>query len=192
MILLKKFLVNFLIFIFIFKINSQDIKYFRSNINGLALVEIKNSDITIKANTETSYVNFGILPRSMLLSCNVKFVNVTEDAKAGFLFGIKEDPLKSYPVFMDFKNNRLLYNGFLENFNIESDIRNQQKFNFETGREYKMNLVVEDEVVVLYMDDKKALSNRIYNAVGTKWGIFACGTEVEFSNVAVYFSKNQD
>lgn len=171
---------------------TEKMKWDAAESKGNVEIKNKNSNITIKANTETSYVNFGVLPRSMLLSCNVKFVNTTEDAKAGFLFGIKEDPLKSYPIFMDFKNNRLLYDGFLENFNIESDIRNQQKFNFEKGREYKMNLVVEDEIVVLYMDDKKVLSNRIYNAVGAKWGIFACGTEIEFSNIAVYFPKNRD
>lgn len=44
MILLKKFLVNIIILIFIFKITSQDIKYFRSNLNGLQLVEIKSNE----------------------------------------------------------------------------------------------------------------------------------------------------
>ena len=68
---------------------------------------------------------------------------------------------------------------------MESDIRNQQRFDFETDREYKVNLVVEDEVAVLYMNDEKVLSNRIYSAIGKKWGLFAQGGEVAFSDITV-------
>lgn len=35
------------------------------------------------------------------------------------------------------------------------------------------------------MDDKKVLSNRIYSAVGKKWGIFAKGTDIEISDINV-------
>lgn len=149
-------------------------------------VEQDNSNIKMTANEGTSYVNFDVLPESMLVSCTVKFNNVTENAKAGFLFGIEENALESYPISLDFHNNILCYDGYLESFDKVSDIRNQQRFDFETNQEYKLNLVVEDEVIVLYMDDKRVLSNRIYDAVGKKWGMFAHGAEIEFSDITVY------
>lgn len=148
-------------------------------------IENKNSGIIMKANEEASYVEFGALPQSMLLSCTVMFRNTAKGAKAGFLFGIEEDALKSYPVSLDLENDMLCYDGYSEGFDMESDIRNQQRFDFETDREYKVNLVVEDEVAVLYMNDEKVLSNRIYSAIGKKWGLFAQGGEVAFSDITV-------
>lgn len=165
-------------------------KHFTENTNwniaeSRGSVERKNSGIMLKADEEVSYAELGALPQSILLSCTVTFHNTDHGAKAGFLFGIEEDALKSYPVSMDFENGMLCYDGYLENFDTESEIRNQQRFGFETDREYKVKLVVEDEIVVLYMDDVKVLSNRIYSAVGTKWGVYAQGGEVEFSDITV-------
>jgi len=106
------------------------------------------------------------------------------------LFGIDEDALKSYPVSLDFQKDMMYYDGYRENFDTRSDIRNQQRFDFETEKEYEVNLVVEDEIVVLYMDDKQVMSNRIYSAVGQEWGIFARGAEIEFSDITVCLPEN--
>lgn len=153
--------------------------------------EVTDSNITMQAKEKMTYAEFGTLPQTMLLTCTIKFTNTTEDAKAGFLFGIGEDALKSYPIYMDYENSLLCYDGYLEDFNTESGIRNSQIFHFEADKEYKVNLVVEDEIIVLYMDDKKVLSNRIYSAVGKEWGIFAQGAEIEFSDIMIYLPENE-
>ncbi len=49
-----------------------------------------------------------------------------------------------------------------------------------------MKLVMENEIVVLYIDDTKALSNRIYKSVdGANWGIFANDTDAVFRDIIV-------
>ncbi len=46
---------------------------------------------------------------------------------------------------------------------------------------------MENEIAVLYIDDKKALSNRIYKSVNgaVHWGIFANNTEAMFRDIVV-------
>ena len=138
------------------------------------------------ANDEIEYLKYQTLPNSMLLSCTMKINSFSEHAKFGFVFGIEKDALKSYPVMMDFNHSILCYDGYKEDFDSDSDIRNQQSFLFEEDKEYTLKLVVENEVVILYVDDKKVLSNRIYHAVGKDWGFFAQNADVEISNLSLY------
>lgn len=64
----------------------------------------------------------------------------------------------------------ICYDGYQLGGLFETDIRNMQKFDFKAGETYNVKLVVEDEIIIVYVDDMKVLSNRIYNAINNKWG----------------------
>ena len=44
---------------------------------------------------------------------------------------------------------------------------------------------MENEIVVLYVNDEKALSNRIYSAVDNEWQIYIEGN-AEFSDIDMF------
>ena len=49
-----------------------------------------------------------------------------------------------------------------------------------------MKLVCENEIVVLYIDDSKALSSRITHSIdGAHIGVFADGCGATFSNISI-------
>ena len=49
-----------------------------------------------------------------------------------------------------------------------------------------MKLVCENEIVIMYVDDVKALSSRITHSIdGAHIGVFADGCSAEFSNISM-------
>ena len=46
---------------------------------------------------------------------------------------------------------------------------------------------MENEIAVIYVNDTKALSNRIYKSIdGMDWGIYSNGTDALFEDIHVY------
>ena len=53
------------------------------------------------------------------------------------------------------------------------------------GVDYVVRILVENSMVVVYINDVVALSSRIYRASGTNWGIFTDHSDVTFSDIEV-------
>ena len=59
-------------------------------------------------------------------------------------------------------------------------------FDFRDGETHHVTLVCENEIVVLYIDDAKALSSRIAHSTdGAHIGVFAEGCDAAFSNITM-------
>lgn len=121
MYLLKKFLVSFFIF-FIFIANSQDIKIFRSNINGLSLVEIKSNEIK----------NYKYILKEFKTNGRLTKKTLFKDGKE----------LKRWEYFY---NDNLLYNEkyFKENIITEEYYYNQNRHKIRQ-LEYKNSSLIKD------------------------------------------------
>ena len=52
------------------------------------------------------------------------------------------------------------------------------------GEKYHVDVVVEKDITVIYVNGEKALSNRIYSAVGGTWGMRMTGAEAD--NICIY------
>lgn len=130
-----------------------------------------------------SIVDFGMRKPSMLLECTV---SLGEDGYAGFAFGQGEDYGKYTGLVLDAKNNAIHYEGCVLSRIAYVEPVITTSFEFEPDREYQVKLVMENEIVVLYIDDTKALSNRIYKSVdGAHLGIFANNTDAAFCNISL-------
>lgn len=62
---------------------------------------------------------------------------------------------------------------------------NDVPFALSPGVDYSVRIVIENSMVVVYINDEVALSSRIYRAPGTNWGIFADHSDVTFTNIEV-------
>ncbi|OJU26736.1 MAG: hypothetical protein BGN92_13765 [Sphingobacteriales bacterium 41-5] len=54
-----------------------------------------------------------------------------------------------------------------------------------SNTDYKVTMVVENSIAVVYVNDAVALTCRIYKSIGTSWGIFADNSEVAFNNISL-------
>lgn len=129
-------------------------------------------------------VDFGVRKPSFLLECTV---SLGQDSCAGFAFGQGEKYNRYLGVALDARNNIVRFDGTaLERMGNVSGSANTTNFTFEPGKEYHVKLIMENEIAVLYIDDTKALSNRIYKSVnGAHWGIFSIDSEATFKEIGI-------
>ncbi len=147
-------------------------------------VEISGNNIALSA-SEDSYAlaDMGTRPATMTLECDLCFDG---EGCVGFAFGGSERDETYTALCLDARQDLLHYEGY----EIE-DLRSFEpmavtKFDFSPGDTYHVKLVCENEIVVLYVDDSKALSSRITHSTdGAHIGVFADGCGASFSNISI-------
>ena len=147
-------------------------------------VEISGNSIVLSAPEESyALADMGTRPATMMLECDVTF---DEEGIVGFAFGGSEKDESFTALCLDARQNLLHYEGY----EIE-DLRNFDpmavtKFNFANSDTHHVKLVCENEVVVLYVDDVKALSSRITHSInGAHIAVFADGCSASFENISM-------
>jgi beta-fructofuranosidase len=62
---------------------------------------------------------------------------------------------------------------------------NDVPFTLVPNIDYRVEIVIENSVLVVYLDSRVALSDRIYRAAKTSWGIFVDNASATFKNLSV-------
>ena len=128
--------------------------------------KIKNNTISLTASEGNySLADMGTRAPTMMLECDV---TLDQDGRAGFAFGgSQEDPTFT---MLCLDAGRVAYT----------------RFDFTQQDVHHVKLVCENEIVILYIDDTKALSSRIMHSVdGAHIGVFSDGCNAEFSNLTI-------
>ena len=155
-------------------------------------VNASNGGFTLSAQKgEVAAVDLGARDASLLLECDV---TIGKNGIAGFAFGNPKKNFKGYyALALDAKRGCIHYEGFkLGGFESvsSSDPIALTKFNFKAGEKHHVTLVAENEIVVVYIDDAKVLSSRIYNSInGAHLALFATEADATFENISVKVSE---
>ena len=128
-------------------------------------------------------VDLGTRPATMTLECDV---TLDEDGCAGFAFGGSEGDPAYTALCLDAGRNLLHYEGYEITEIQQYDPAALTRFDFASAEVHHVKLVCENEIVVLYIDDTKALSSRITHSIdGAHLALFADGCQAAFSNLSV-------
>ena len=148
-------------------------------------VKIGKNSITLSAGEgESALSDMGTRPASMMLECDVK-INGT--GCAGFAFGGSESDPSYTALCLDTERDMLHYEGTVIEEIDKWDPVALTDFDFEDGAVYHLKLVCENEIVVLYIDDTKALSSRIHHSIdGAHMGVFSDDCGAEFTNITMH------
>lgn len=167
--------------------------YFTENKDFKATVssgkdKVKDNTVSLSPD-EGAYAiaDMGTRPATMMLECDV---TIAKDAVAGFSF-VKEgsDELPT-ALCLDRRWNMLHYEGLTIDKILNDTPSAYTKFDFTTNDTHHVKLICENEIVVMYVDNKKALSSRILNSVdGARMGFFASSGDVTFENITVKTHK---
>ena len=149
---------------------------------GDAKIDEKNHNISLKAEENTyALADMGTRPATMTFECDVTF---DEGGIVGFAFGGQEENETYYALCLDAENDLLHYEGLELNEIRTWDAAAYTKFDFSKNETHHVKLVCENEIVVLYVDDTKALSSRIkYSIEGAHIGVFSDGCAATFSDI---------
>ena len=147
-------------------------------------VAIDGSNISLTP-AEDSYaqVDMGTRPATMTLECDVRFDG---EGVVGFTFGGSDRDETWTALCLDGRQNLVHYEGYeIEDLRIYEPSA-VTKFDFSRSDTHHVKLVCENEIVVLYIDDYKALSSRITHSIdGAHIGVFAEGCSASFENISM-------
>jgi beta-fructofuranosidase len=62
---------------------------------------------------------------------------------------------------------------------------NETSFQLEPNIDYDVKVVIENSIVVIYVNNQVALTSRVYKAPNTSWGVFADNSSVVFKTITV-------
>ena len=148
-------------------------------------VKIKDNSITLSAEEgKQAVADMGTRVPTMMLECDV---TLDADGCAGFCFGGTEaDPTTFYALCLDAEQGLLHYEGYKLEQISKFDPQAFTRFDFSEKETHHVKLVCENEIVVLYIDDLKALSLRVtLSTGGAHIGVFADGCNATFSNITM-------
>ena len=145
-------------------------------------VKIKDNTIELSAEEDAyALADMGTRAPTMTMECDV---TLDEDGCAGFAFGGSESDPAYTVLCLDAKNGLLHYEGYEISDLATFDPAAFTKFDFSTEPVHHVKLVCENEIVILYVDDTKALSSRITHSIdGAHIGVFANGCKAQFDNI---------
>jgi beta-fructofuranosidase len=147
-------------------------------------VEIDGSSIKLSAEAGSqALADMGMRAPTMMLECDVSF---DEGGCVGFAFGGTENDPVYTALYLDAGRNLLHYEGYEITELNDYEPAAYTKFDFSAGGTHHVQLVCENEIVVMYVDDMKALSLRVNHSInGAHIGVFADGCSAEFSNITM-------
>ena len=147
-------------------------------------VKIRKNSIQLSAEPGAqALADMGTRAPTMMLECDV---TLSPGGCAGFAFGGSEaDPVYT-ALCLDAGNNLLHYEGYEITELSDYDPAAYTRFDFSAGGTHHVKLICENEIVVLYVDDLKALSLRIGHSIGgAHIGVFADGCSASFSSITM-------
>lgn len=147
-------------------------------------VKIKDNTISLKASGDTpALADMGTRPATMMLECDV---TIDEGGRAGFAFGGSESDETYTALCLDADRNILHYEGTAIEDLATYDPAVYTTFDFSSSETHHVTMVCENEIVVTYIDDTKALSTRIAHSIdGAHLCVFADGCGAEFANISM-------
>ena len=156
---------------------------FQAGVAG-GTAEIDGNDIALAAaEGEAALADMGVRAPTMLLECDV---TLDEDGCAGFAFGGSEADEAWTALCLDAERNLLHYEGYELTELDDYPPMAVTRFDFSGSPVHHVTLVCENEIVVMYIDDEKALSSRIGHSInGAHIGVFAEDCEASFSNITM-------
>nr|WP_315222114.1 glycoside hydrolase family 32 protein [uncultured Flavobacterium sp.] len=139
-----------------------------------ANVTANNGTYTLSGTTEKAMLTFKAVGKKAKIKTELTLSN--DAGSTGFAFHTN-DAGSYYKIIFDIQNGKVI------SYNSASQEVTRIPFQFQTNTKYNIEIIMEGSVVVLYINGKEALTNRIYGRDQNKWGLISEGQNSTFSNL---------
>jgi len=135
------------------------------------------------------------MPSCCKISANLKFGKDTRDL--GFKLRVSDDLENGYYIRLEPRKNRMVFDMFprktlyprypVTSVCDSTFVPGHERFiNLVPGQTYNLKIFAEDDVCVAYLDNKVALTFRMYNFKEGKWGVFVNEGSASFDDIKVF------
>ncbi|KRB59943.1 glycoside hydrolase family 32 protein [Flavobacterium sp. Root186] len=139
-------------------------------------VTINNGNYTLSGVTNKALATFKSIGKKAKITAEVTLGNA--NGISGFVFHTN-DSGSYYKIVFDITKGKII------GYNSASQEVTRIPFQFQTNTKYAVEIITEGSVVVLYINGKAALTNRIYGRDKNKWGLIAEGQNTVISNLQI-------
>ena len=146
--------------------------------------QAEGNKVILSADRDGGAVIFDALPdQPVLISADV---TISDSALgAGFCFG-GANMARALAVNLDMKFGLLRYDATTvarTRFSIESSHISRKTDT--SKRIYHLDILIDNDVAVFFLNNREALSTRIYRMPGMPWGVFVCDGEACFDHLTM-------
>lgn len=118
-----------------------------------------------------------------MITATISGVDV--NAQFGFVFGMDKSFQKGNYYLLDFNQaqhsiSSTYMNGGMPRTNAAIN------YTLGAGKEYQLKVVTDGSVCTMYIDDKAALTSRIYSLANSFWGFYAANGNIQIKNLKLY------
>jgi beta-fructofuranosidase len=142
-------------------------------------------NLSSSSNGEISAIFYEPIDASRyLISTTVSYSNSNRDF--GFFLGACDEKNNVISLrFVPSENKIRLDKTLRSSLSSSTSSDNEASFKLEPNVDYDVKVVVENSIVVIYVNNQVALTSRVYKAPNTSWGIFADNSSVSFKKIKV-------
>lgn len=136
---------------------------------------------TINGTAAKALYKFDKINGTSLIKGTITLGNTTGTATFGF--NTQADNSSTYTIKLAPGQNRIAA------YNNDTEVT-RVPFTFQNGTTYSFNIVVDGSVVILYLNNEVALTNRIYNAQGNAWSVAADNMQITLQELKIGKKSN--
>lgn len=153
----------------------------------LSKEDIKD-EYELKAQEDTiSVISLGERENQMMVEFDV---TLEGEGYAGLGFGSGDDYDKYTGLVLDSKNQSVHYEGCVLSRLPYVEPLIYTDYYFEPGKKNHIKIIMENEIVITYINDTKALSTRVYKSEeGRNLILYSCKTDCKFDNIEIKMPK---
>lgn len=146
-------------------------------------VALEGDNVTFKNTQDEAMILFERLTGSRMLTATVS--GISAGSEFGFIFGMDKGMQRENHFKIHFSEAADLLSGqTVLNGTAKTDGKVSLKL--QAGEEHRLTVILQGSVCVMYVDDKVALTSRIYSANNNLWGLFARKGAIVFKDVKVF------
>lgn len=150
--------------------------------NTSLTLEQNSGTVTQNGNTLTLGSNSTATLASLNVANHISFDLKTGNSSSGMIFAHDISGGNGVKISFEPQNNRLA--AYLMN-NGAADLTNQLPMVFDAGHSYKVSVTISNDICTVYVDDRIAFTNRVYNVNGKKWTLFGDNAQTVYSNIVI-------
>ncbi|WP_326992895.1 glycoside hydrolase family 32 protein [Chitinophaga sp. 212800010-3] len=148
-----------------------------------ATIQQDQQRIAFQTAATPSYIVFDQISGKKMITATISGVDV--NAQFGFVFGMDKSFQKGNYYLLDFNQaqhsiSSTYMNGGMPRTNAAIN------YTLGAGKEYQLKVVTDGSVCTMYIDDKAALTSRIYSLANSFWGFYAANGNIQIKNLKLY------
>lgn len=145
-------------------------------------INFDNNNISFPSTGAENLITFDRIAGSRKITATISGIEI--GAEFGVAFGMDKAAGNSnyYKINFSESNDDIAGRAISNNTPVEND---KMYISLEPGKEYQLKIIIDGSVCTVYIDNKTALTSRVYSINNNLWGLYSKGS-VAFKDVKLY------